>query len=272
MSFSKTALITGAAGLLGEQHCLALLQSNFRVIATDLNFKNLNLKFNKSNFTKFKSNLVLKKIDVTNEKSIQNCLKYLKQNKITLDVLINNAAIDFKPSKNNQKMLNNNRVENFSMDRWNKELDVGLKGAFLCTKYLGYYMTKNKNGGHIINISSDLSVISPNQNLYKKNKTKSDQQTVKPVTYSVIKSGLVGMTKYFATYWADYKVRCNCLSPGGIRTNQPKNFVRKLEKLIPLKRMANIDEYNEFIKFLCSDGSMYLNGQNIVVDGGRSIW
>lgn len=272
MSLKKTALVTGAAGLLGEQHCIALLESNFNVIATDLDFKRLHKKFRDNNLKKFQKNLVLKKIDVTSEKSILNCIKFLKKNNISIDVLINNAAIDFKPSKKKSHKNDNNRVESYSTKRWDKELDVGLKGAFLCIKNIGFYMTQNKNGGHIINISSDLSIISPNQNLYKDYKLNQDQQMVKPVTYSVIKSGLVGMTKYFSTYWVNHNIRCNCISPGGIRTNQPQKFVKRLEKLIPLGRMAKIDEYNELIKFLSSDGSKYLNGQNIIVDGGRSVW
>lgn len=271
MTFVKTVLVTGAAGLLGEQYCIALLKANYIVVATDISLLNLNNKFNKTKYSKYKNQLFLKRIDVTSEKSLNSSLNFLKKKKIKLDVLINNAAIDFKPG-GKSNTIDNNRVEEFTTERWNKEIDVGLKGAFLCIKVFGQYMLKNKSGGHIINISSDLSVISPYQDLYKKSNTKSSKQIVKPVTYSVIKTGLVGLTRYFATYWADYDIRCNCISPGGVQTNQPKEFVKKLKQLIPLKRMAKIDEYNELIKFLCSDGSRYINGQNIIVDGGRSIW
>ena len=146
-------------------------------------------------------------------------------------------------------------------------------GSFLCTKVFGSTMSKDGLGGVILNISSDLSVISPNQNIYKSNSNKENLNTIfKPISYSVIKSGLIGMTKYIATYWADKGVRCNALSPGGVYNNQDKEFVKKISKLIPLNRMAKLDEYQSAIQFLCSDASSYLNGQNIVMDGGRSIW
>ena len=132
-------------------------------------------------------------------------------------------------------------------------------------------MASDDCGGVILNISSDLSVISPDQRLYRRNDLQDHLQPVKPITYSVIKSGLIGLTKYVATYWADKGVRCNALSPGGIFNGQGEDFVQNLEKLIPLGRMARLDEYRSSVQYLCSDASSYLNGQNIVVDGGRSI-
>ena len=95
---------------------------------------------------------------------------------------------------------------------------------------------------------------------------------VKPVTYSVIKTGLIGLTKYLSTYWIEQGVRSNALSPGGIFTDQDDAFVSKLSSLIPMGRMAKKNEYHSAIQFLCSDASLYLNGQNIVMDGGRSVW
>ena len=129
-------------------------------------------------------------------------------------------------------------------------------------------MAKN-GGGVILNIASDLSVISPNQNLYKE---KDGNINYKPVTYSVIKTGLIGLTRYLATYWSDRNVRVNAFSPVGVFNNQNNNFVRKIENLIPMGRMANKDEYKSAIQFLCSDASSYMTGQNIIIDGGRTIW
>jgi NAD(P)-dependent dehydrogenase (short-subunit alcohol dehydrogenase family) len=124
----------------------------------------------------------------------------------------------------------------------------------------------------ILNIASDLSVLAPNQSIYKINGKHPQEQPVKPVTYSVIKAGLVGLTKYLATYWPDKNIRCNALSPGGIFNNQNQDFLNKVQELIPLNRMARVDEYNSAIQFLCSDASSYMNGQNIIIDGGRSVW
>ena len=121
-------------------------------------------------------------------------------------------------------------------------------------------------------ISSDLGLIAPDQRIYRKSNLAEHQQSVKPITYSVIKSGLIGLTKYISTYWSDKNVRCNALSPGGVFNDQPAEFVEKISELIPLGRMANRDEYRAAIQFLCSEASSYMNGHNLVMDGGRSIW
>ena len=124
----------------------------------------------------------------------------------------------------------------------------------------------------ILNIASDLGVIAPDQRIYRQEGVADDQQPVKPVTYSVVKTALLGLTRYVATYWADRNVRCNALSPGGVYSGQPDEFVRRLSNLIPLQRMARIDEYQGAVVFLCSDASSYMTGANLVVDGGRSCW
>ena len=122
-----------------------------------------------------------------------------------------------------------------------------------------------------MNIASDLSVIAPDQRLYHEADLAADRQPVKPVTYSVIKSGMIGLTRYLAAYWASDGVRVNALSPGGVQTDQPDQFVRRLSDLIPMGRMASESEYEAAIQFLCSDASSYMTGQNIVIDGGRTI-
>ena len=157
-----------------------------------------------------------------------------------------------------------NFFEHFSSKKWDNEMNIGLKGAFVCSQIFGSEMAKNKNGV-ILNIASDLSVIAPDQRLY------SHLKTCKPVTYSVIKHGLIGLTKYLATYWASKRIRVNAISPGGVFNNQNKTFVKKIKKLITMSRMAKIDEYKEAIQFLCSDASSYMTGQNLIIDGGRSI-
>jgi NAD(P)-dependent dehydrogenase (short-subunit alcohol dehydrogenase family) len=124
----------------------------------------------------------------------------------------------------------------------------------------------------ILNVASDLSLIGPDQRLYRQDGLPEDRQPVKPITYSVVKSGLIGLTRYLATYWADAGVRVNAISPGGVANNQPEEFVARLRKLVPLGRMANQDEYQGAILFLCSDASSYMTGANLVIDGGRTCW
>ena len=177
-----------------------------------------------------------------------------------IDVLINNAAVDYKPTKKIKKKIS---FENSGINSWRKEIDVGLTGAYISCKILGSEISKK--GGVIVNISSDLSIIAPDQRLY------SHLNTVKPATYSVVKHGLIGLTKYLAAYWAKKKVRVNAISPGGVYNSQDKIFLKKIKSLIPMGRMAEPNEYREAIKFLCTDASKYMTGQNIIIDGGRSI-
>tara|TARA_B100001989_G_scaffold3713_1_gene2497 strand:+ start:45050 stop:45883 length:834 start_codon:yes stop_codon:yes gene_type:complete len=261
------ALVTGGAGLLGVQHAHALLEIGAHVVIADLSSDNIEKV--KDSFKGTKCTFEL--LDVSNEDSVESLLKNLKKKNINIDILINNAAIDPKVGKNINSKTNKNRLENFSVLEWDKQINVGLKGAFLCSKVFGTSMA-NQKGGVILNIASDLSIISPDQRIYRSDGLEEEQQNVKPITYSVIKSGMIGLTKYLATYWANKNVRCNALSPGGIFNEQDAKFVSKVSELIPMGRMANRDEYKNAIQFLCSKASSYMTGHNLVMDGGRTIW
>jgi NAD(P)-dependent dehydrogenase (short-subunit alcohol dehydrogenase family) len=241
---NKTIVITGGLGFLASQFIKAFQQNSCNIIIID------NKNSNKKNYYK---------CDITNEKNIEEVKSIIKKNYKTIDILINNAANNYGPGAKSKKLM----LENFDEKIWDADLNVGLKGAMLCTKIFGREMSKQKNGGNIINISSDLGIISPDNRIYAKN-------SIKPVTYSVVKHGIIGLSKYTATYWPK-KVRCNALAFGGMANNQDKKFVNKLKKLIPLNRMAKKNEYNGSILFLASEASSYINGSTIVVDGGRTI-
>ena len=264
----RNALITGAAGLLGKQHAIALLEIGANVVLTDVNVAALD-KIKTALINSYpEQKIVALFMDVTSSESIEKVQKSLQADGIHISILINNAAID--PKMNQGEVGESSRLENYDIDSWNFELSVGLTGAFLCAKIFGSAMAESQYSGVILNIASDLSVISPDQRLYQQEGLPNDEQPVKPVTYSVIKSGLVGLTKYLSTYWASDGVRCNALSPGGIENGQGDEFVTRLCNLIPLGRMAEVDEYHSAVQFLCSDASSYMNGQNIIMDGGRS--
>ena len=257
-------MITGAAGLLGSEHCRALLEINANLILIDINFKKLN-NLKEVLLKDFPdSKIILIKTDISRESSIKKTYKKLIKNNINLHVLINNAAIDSKVLKN-KKMTNTEKFENLNLKTWEKHLNVGLTGAMLCSKYFGSLISNNKSGGVIINVASDLSVIAPNHTLYEKGISK-------PVMYSIIKHGLIGLTKYISTYWNKNKVRCNAISPGAVEDNQSSAFIKRLKRQIPLNRLAKRNEYKGAIQFLCSDASKYMTGQNLIIDGGRSVW
>jgi NAD(P)-dependent dehydrogenase (short-subunit alcohol dehydrogenase family) len=265
----RNALITGASGLLGKQHAIALLEMGANVVLTDVNVAGLDkIKADlKSGYPEQK--IVALFVDVTSSESIEKAQSSLQTDGIHVSILINNAAID--PKMKQGEVGESSRLENYNIDSWNFELSVGLTGAFLCSKIFGSAMAESQDVGVILNIASDLSVISPDQRLYRNEALPENLQPVKPVTYSVIKAGLVGLTKYLATYWAANGVRCNALSPGGVENGQGDDFVARLCGLIPMGRMAEVDEYHSAVQFLCSDASSYMNGQNLVVDGGRSV-
>ena len=249
----KYCLITGAAGFLGMHYCQLLLQNGYNVIGVDINMNPLKKIKNKS-FTSYYC-------DISDEQAVNAMFLNFKKKKYFINLLINNAAIDSVPVK---KSKNLSRLSD--INDWDKELNVGLKGSFLMIKYFGEDMSKKKDG-NIINIGSDLSVIAPNQNIYKK----VYKNFIKPVTYSVIKHGLYGMTKYFASLYAKDKVRVNMLSPGPVFRNHKKNFTNEIKTQIPMGRMANKTDLNSSLLFLADEKNIYLTGQNIVVDGGRTI-
>jgi NAD(P)-dependent dehydrogenase (short-subunit alcohol dehydrogenase family) len=207
--------------------------------------------------------------DITDPQSVKNLLRNVLDEYGRVDILVNNAANN--PKMENKANVEFSRLEFFPLEQWDADLNVGLKGAFLCSQVIGAEMARRKQGV-IVNVASDLAVIAPDQRLYRKPGLSEDQQPVKPVTYSVVKTGLIGLTRYLATYWADSGIRVNAISPGGVYNNQPDDFVKRLASLIPLGRMANANEYQAAILFLCSDASSYMTGANLVIDGGRSCW
>ena len=267
----KTALITGAAGLLGVEHAAALLDSGATVVLTDISETQLESAGASLSRHADPARILTRVMDVCQADAIYAVAEHFEAAGRRVDILVNNAAIDPKVT-GDRGILETSRLEFFPLDQWNLQVAVGLTGAFLCSQVFGRAMAQDGKGGVILNIASDLSVFSPDQRIYRKEGLADEMQPVKPVTYSVIKAGLVGLTRYLATYWSDRGVRANALSPGGVFNGQSEEFVQRLTSLIPAGRMARRDEYRAAVQFLCSDASSYLNGQNIVMDGGRSVW
>ena len=266
---NKIIIITGATGLLGRKHAEAIACYGGTPILLDLSQGVVDDFSNELN-AKYNTNAIGFAIDITNEQAIANNAKLLIGKFGKIDGLVNNAANNPKVEESSDK--NFSRLENFPLNIWNDDIAVGLTGAFLCAKHYGYKIAQNPNGGSIVNISSDLGLIAPDQRLYAKDGIDNDKQNVKPVTYSVVKTGLIGLTRYLATYWADKNVRCNVVCPGGVKNGQPNDFLKKVNERIPMGRMANADEFQGTLLWMLSDASSYLTGAVIAVDGGRTAW
>ena len=264
----KVVVLTGAAGLLGQNYAEAIAAHGANLVLLDIN-KNTLEKLSKEISQKYSVKVMPYALDITNEDKVKECAEEVQSVFKKIDGLINNAA-------NNPKVENNDiefsRLENFLLDSWNKDIAVGLTGSFLCSKYFGSIISNTSKNGSIINISSDLGLIAPDQNLYKIEGLNDENQPVKPVTYSVVKTGIIGLTRYLSTYWAKKNVRCNALCPGGVENGQNEDFLDLVSKKIPLNRLAKKDEYNSVIVWMLSDSASYLNGAVIPVDGGRTTW
>ena len=265
----KVIVITGAVGLIGRKHAEAVACYGGIPILLDLSEKKVNDLANELKL-KYKVDSIGYRVDITDEEAVKNNAKKIIDRFRKIDCLVNNAANN--PMVENSDKVNFSRLENFPTSTWNDDISVGLTGAFLCAKYFGYHISLNPNGGSIVNISSDLGLISPDQRLYAKDDLSEELQAVKPVSYSVVKAGLIGLSRYLATYWAHKNVRCNTICPGGVKNHQPEDFLIEINKRIPMSRMANVDEYQGTLIWMLSDASSYLNGAIVPVDGGRTSW
>jgi NAD(P)-dependent dehydrogenase (short-subunit alcohol dehydrogenase family) len=264
----RVAIVTGGAGFMGPKHAEAIAAQGGLPVLVDLpaadpegTARALSARLGRP--------VLGFAADVTKAAEVLAILDFVLKSCGRVDILVNNAANN--PKVDAKGLTQTNRFEEFSLDLWNADLEVILTGSFLCCQVIGGAMAKQRRGV-ILNVASDLAVIAPDQRLYRKEGLPADQQPVKPITYSVAKTGLVGLTRYLATYWSDLGIRVNAISPGGVENNQAPDFVRRLEQLIPLGRMAHADEWQGALVFLCSDASSYITGINLVIDGGRSCW
>lgn len=259
----KTAIVTGALGLIGKEHCQALSEAGANVIAADIDEDKCN------GFAKtLSTESIGLSLDVTNPDSIKKLRDYVLNKFGHIDILVNNAAINdmFEDPKAASEQ---SKFENYPLELWQKSVDVNLTGVFLCSQILGYEMAKQKSGS-IINVASTYGITAPDQSLYKKED--GSQSFYKPPAYSATKGAVIMFTRYLAAYWGKDGVRVNTLTPGGVENAQDEFFVQKYSAKTPLGRMAQPTDYKGALIFLASDASSYMTGANLVVDGGWTAW
>jgi NAD(P)-dependent dehydrogenase (short-subunit alcohol dehydrogenase family) len=264
----RTAVITGGAGLLGVKHAESIALAGGTPVLVDIAG---DAAKERARQISAEHGVVALGVacDITRPQEVRALLDRVLDETGRVDILINNAANNPKAEALGDEAWS--RLERFSLEQWQADITVGLTGAFLCSQIIGTEMARRGNGV-ILNIASDLGIIAPDQRIYRRPDLAEDQQPAKPVSYSVVKTGLIGLTRYLATYWADKGVRVNAISLGGVYNGQPDEFVQRLTQLVPMRRMADVDEYQGSIVFLCSDASSYMTGANVVVDGGRTVW
>jgi len=260
---NKSAIVTGALGLLGMQHCYALKEAGASVIVCDRDEKKC-----KEFADELGNDSIGVGTDITDSSSVKNLLNTTKEYFINIDILVNNAAINDK-FEDADKAVELSKFENYPLELWEASLKVNVTGMFLCCQVIGSEMADKKSGS-IINIASTYGIVAPDQALYKDNE--GIQHFYKTASYPTTKGAVISFTKFLAAYWGNKGVRVNALSPGGVENSQDQFFVDNYSNRTPLGRMAKSSDYKGSLIFLASDASSYMTGANLVVDGGYTIW
>ena len=259
----RVAIVTGALGLIGRNHCKALSEAGANVIVCDLD----EIKCKEFALTLAEKSLGVG-VDITKKESILNLKNEIIKKFSKVDILVNNAALN-DSFENPQAAAEQSMFENYPLELWQKSLDVNVTGMFLCSQIIGTMMAE-RGSGSIINIASTYGISAPDQSIYKNDK--GEQTFYKSASYPVAKGAVIMFTKFLAAYWGEKGVRVNTLSPGGVENNQEDFFVRNYSAKTPLGRMARPTDYRGALVFLASDASNYMIGANLVVDGGWTAW
>ena len=261
----KTAIVTGGIGLLGKEFCRTLAEAGAFVLVADIDENRANQYAQELIQAGYKADGC--GVDVTSTDSVQKMAKKAVELSGRLDILVNSAAMDPKFDSEHVSQ-HSGSFEDFPLEMWRSALDVNLTGMFLCCQAAARQMVIQGEGS-IINICSTYGLVGPDQRIYIKT---GQPRRVKPVYYSVTKAGVLGLTRYLATYYAGTKIRTNALTPGGVYNDHDESFTQNYSARTVLGRMARKDEMNGALLFLASDASSYMTGSNLIVDGGWTAW
>jgi len=261
----RVAVVTGGAGLLGSGFCRTLAQAGACVVIADLDEEAASSLANAMARDELKATPC--QVDVTSPESARGMVQAALKAFGRLDILVNSAALDpkFDPQHDGQQA---GAFEDYPLESWNQAMNVNLTGMFLCCQAAVLPMLAQR-GGSIINLCSIYGLVGPDQRLYQR---PGEAPRFKPAYYSVTKAGVLGLTRYLATYYAGQNLRVNALTPGGVFNDHDEAFQQAYSARTVLGRMADAHEMDGALLFLASDASSYMTGANLVVDGGWTAW
>jgi NAD(P)-dependent dehydrogenase (short-subunit alcohol dehydrogenase family) len=257
----RVAVITGGSGLLGRQHADAI--TAFGGIAVIVDLDAAAAKETVGALRDRGREAVAVRADIRRKASVDAMVRRVMARFGRIDILVNNAAMTVRGGGRKAEYFS--AFEEYPLQLWRDALEVNLTGMFLVTQAVGRVMVRQRRGV-VVNMASDLGLVAPDHRIYEGETFNS------PASYSVSKAGVIGFTRYLATYWAKHRIRVNALAPAGMFDGHSTRFVEKLSARIPMGRMAAVGEYHGPMLFLVSDASSFMTGSTLVVDGGRTCW
>lgn len=261
----QVAVVTGGAGLLGSQFCQTLAMAGARVICADANLsaaEALAVRLTSQGMSVFPY-----QVDVTSPNKNKEMVDFALSQFSRVNILVTCAAVDPKFDAASQAQ-HDYRFEDYPLSLWQRSLDVNLTGSFLSAQAAIPAMLKS-GYGVVVMISSIYGMVAPDQRIYP---SCGAAAQYKPADYPVTKSAILGLVKYLASYYAGQPIRVNALTPGGVYNGHSDEFIRNYSARSMLGRMAEAEELNGALLFLTSPASSYMNGANLVVDGGWTAW
>jgi NAD(P)-dependent dehydrogenase (short-subunit alcohol dehydrogenase family) len=261
----KTAVVTGAVGILGQRFCRGLAEFGAQVAVVDLDPQRC-IDFAAELQRDYGASALGVACDVSNPTSVANMVDEVLKHFGGIHVLHNNAA-----SKSADLDAFFASTEKYSLSEWRKIMSVNVDGMFLVAQAVGGQMQKQGSGGSIIQTASIYGIVSSDKRIYE-GSFYLGRQISNPAVYSTSKAAVVGLTRYLAANWGDARIRVNALVPGGVESGQNDTFKARYSARVPLGRMAQPDELVGALVYLASDASSYVTGQCLVVDGGLSAW
>lgn len=263
----RIAIVTGGLGQLGTEFSKSLAEAGAKVAI--FSRRALSAEEISAKFPGLEDRIRVYVASVTDKDALESAAARLETDWGVPHILVNNAGIDSKPSGPADQ---NGPFETYPQKYWDEIIETNLTGVMLCCQVIGARMAAAGRGS-IINVGSIYGIVSPNQALYAYREKRDGVPFIKAVSYAASKSGLVNLTRYLGTYWAEKNVRVNLVSFGGVKAaNLDKEFIDAFLQRVPMNRQAAVDEYNGVIQFLASDASSYMTGSNMVVDGGFTAW